>query len=128
MSTLRVAIVALAVYHLVIGLLMVVTPHLFFTDIGPFGHQNDHYLRDTATYNFAFAAALAVAWRRPSWRLPVLFCVTVQFALHTINHLADIGEAHPYWLGPADFASLLVATVLLARLTLYSARTLEVSR
>ena len=128
MSTVRAGILAFAVYHLVIGLLMVVTPHLFFTDVGPFGHQNNHYLRDTASYNFAFAAALAAAYRFPSWRLPVLFCVTVQFALHTINHLADIGEAHPYWLGPADFASLLVATLLLVRLTRVSARTLEVSR
>ncbi len=58
--------------------------------------QNDHYLRDTATFNLAFGAALAVAVkRRQTWRTPVLCCVALQFALHAINHLADIGAAQP---------------------------------
>ena len=30
----------------------------------------------------------------------------VQNALHSVNHLIDIGEADPEWLGPANFASL----------------------
>ena len=59
---------------------------------------------------------LAVAVVRPSWRVPVLAVTTVQFALHTINHLFDIGDAHPSWNGYFDFFSLLAATLLLARL------------
>jgi hypothetical protein len=66
MSTLRAGILVLAVYHLVLAALMVFAPHVFFTKIGPFGVQNDHYLRDTATFNAAFGAALAVAYSRPS--------------------------------------------------------------
>jgi hypothetical protein len=128
MSAVRAGILGFAVYHFVLAALMVFAPHLFFTDIGPFGVQNDHYLRDTATFNAAFGAALAIAYGRTSWRAPVLCCVTVQFALHAANHLADIGAAHPYWLGPADFISLALASVLLAWLARESMRPLEVQR
>jgi len=121
-------VIAFGVYHLAIAAMMIFTPHAFFTAIGPFGAQNNHYLRDTATFNIAFGVALLIAYRRPSWRTPILFCVTLQFALHAINHLADIGAAHPYWLGPFDFASLALATAGLAWLTRESTRPLEVQR
>ncbi|HEY2180943.1 MAG TPA: hypothetical protein VGH09_04640 [Solirubrobacteraceae bacterium] len=127
-SAVAVGVVALAVYHLAIAATMIFVPHTFFTSIGPFGAQNDHYLRDTATFNLAFGVALLIAYRRPSWRTPILACVTLQFALHTINHLADIGAAHPYWIGPFDFASLALATAALFWLTRESTRPLEVQR
>jgi hypothetical protein len=123
-STVRVGLIVFAAYHFAIAALMVFAPHAFFTNIGPFGVQNDHYLRDTATFNLAFGVSLAVAYRRASWRTPILFCV----ALHAINHLADIGAAHPYWLGPFDFVSLALATAALAWLTRESTRPLEVQR
>jgi uncharacterized membrane protein len=110
-------LLAFAAYHFTIAGLMTFAPHTFFTDIGPFGAQNDHYLRDTATFNAAFGATLLIAYWRVSWRTPVLFCVALQFALHTINHLADIGAAHPHWLGPADFAALVLSTVVLVWIT-----------
>jgi hypothetical protein len=128
MSTVRAGILVFALYHFALAALMVFAPHTFFTNIGPFGIQNDHYLRDTATFNAAFGVALAIAYSRPSWRGPVLCCVAVQFALHTINHLADIGEAHPGWLGPADFISLALGTAVLAWLARESLRPLEVQR
>jgi hypothetical protein len=127
-STVRVGLIAFAVYHFAIAALMVFAPHTFFSSIGPFGVQNDHYLRDTATFNLAFGVCLAVAYRVPSWRTPILFCVTLQFALHAINHLADIGAAHPHWIGPFDFASLALATAALAWLTRESTRPPEVQR
>lgn len=128
MSVVRVGLIGFAAYHFVVAALMVFAPHAFFTDVGPFGVQNDHYLRDTATYNAAFAVALAIAYRRPSWRAPVLCCVAVQFALHAANHLADVGAAHPHWLGPADFASLALASAVLAWLARESLRPMEVQR
>ncbi|HEY8303328.1 MAG TPA: hypothetical protein VIG42_01950 [Solirubrobacteraceae bacterium] len=123
----RFGVAALAVYHLVLAALMVFAPGTFFEDIGPFGVRNDHYLRDTATFNMAFAVALAVAYRRPSWRAPVLCCVAVQFVLHSLNHLADIGDAHPYWLGPADFISLASGAAILVWLARKSLRETELS-
>jgi hypothetical protein len=128
MSAVRVGLAGFAAYHFVLAALMVFAPHTFFADIGPFGVQNDHYLRDTATFNVAFGIALAIAYRRVSWRAPVLCCVAIQFAFHAANHLADIGAAHPYWLGPADFISLALASIALAWLARESMRPLEVQR
>jgi hypothetical protein len=127
-STVRVGLIAFAAYHFAIAALMVFAPHAFFSAIGPFGVQNDHYLRDTATFNFAFGVALTVACWRVSWRTPILSCVALQFALHAVNHLADIGAAHPYWLGPFDFASLTLATAAVVWLARESTRPLEVQR
>jgi len=128
MSTVRVGLIAFAAYNFVVAALMIFAPHVFFTDIGPFGVQNNHYLRDTATFNLAFGVALAVAYKRVSWRTPVLCCVALQFVLHSINHLIDIGAAHPYWLGPADFISLSLATATLIWLARESIRPLEEQR
>jgi hypothetical protein len=127
-STVEVGLIAFAAYQLAIAVLMVLAPHTFFTDIGPFGVQNDHYLRDTATYNAAFGAALAISYWRVSWRTPVLCCVALQFLLHSINHLADIGAAHSSWLGPADFISLSLATAVLVWLARESMRPQEAQR
>ncbi|MFI4990474.1 MAG: hypothetical protein ACHQHO_06120 [Solirubrobacterales bacterium] len=128
MSVLGLGLLAFAAYHFAIAALMIFAPHTFFSSIGPFGTQNDHYLRDTATFNLAFGVSLLIAYRRPAWRTPVLFCVTLQFALHAINHLADIGAAHPHWLGPFDFVSLALSTAALAWLTRESTRPPEVQR
>jgi hypothetical protein len=121
-SAVRVGLIAFAAYHFTIAVLMTVAPHTFFADIGPFGVQNDHYLRDTATFNAAFGATLLIAYWRVSWRTPVLFCVGLQFALHAINHLADIGDAHPGWLGPADFVAIALSAGVLVWLARESHR------
>src|ERR1700747_3027426 len=104
----------LAAYNIALAALMAIAPHPFFAKGGPFGVRNDHYIRDTATFSAAIGVGLLVALRRPSWRVPVLVISTVQFALHSVNHLVDIGNAHPHWNGYFDFFSLAAATLLLA--------------
>jgi hypothetical protein len=106
-------LVALAVGQLVLGLLLWLTPGFFHDEIGPYGARNDHYMGDLATWYLALGAVLLVAIRRPSWRLPVLVFAFIQYALHSVNHLIDVGEADPSWLGPANFVSLLLTTALL---------------
>jgi hypothetical protein len=128
MSTVRVGLIVFAVLNLTIAALMVFAPHVFFADIGPFGVQNDHYLRDVATFYAATGVALLFAERIVSWRTPILFLAALQSGLHSLNHLADIDAAHPQWLGPADFVSLTLATVALVWLTRESHRPLEVQR
>jgi hypothetical protein len=100
--------------QLVLGLLLWITPGFFFDEIGPYGARNDHYMGDLATWYLALGAATLVAVRRPGWRLPVLALAFVQYALHSVNHLIDIGGADPDWLGPANFASLVLTSGLLA--------------
>jgi hypothetical protein len=128
MSTVRVGLIAFAGLYVALAALMVLAPHVFYEDVGPFGVQNDHYLRDVATCYAAFAAVLVVAYRRVEWRTPVLCCLALQSGLHSLNHLVDIGAAHPYWLGPADFTSLTLATVALVWLARESMQPLEVQR
>jgi hypothetical protein len=104
----------LALYDIALAVFMTAAPHAFYAKVGPFGVQNDHYIRDTATFSAAIGVGALIAVRRVLWRVPVLAISTVQFALHSVNHLVDIGNAHPRWNGYFDFASLTAATVLLA--------------
>lgn len=113
-AALRAGLAVFAVYHLGLALFMALAPRTFYKDVGPFEALNTHYIRDVATFSAALGAGFVVALRRPSWRVPVLAVTTIQFALHSLNHLVDIGKAHPRWLGYFDFFSLLAATLLLA--------------
>jgi hypothetical protein len=109
----RQALVLLAGVSLLIGLYMAIAPSSFVDKVAPFGSgADDHFLRDLATYQIAVGAALLLAVRRVSWRIPVLFVALLQGVLHSINHLADIGDTDPGWLGPFDFFSLLLLTVI----------------
>ena len=103
-----------AAVQLVLGLLLWLAPGFFFEEIGPYGVRNDHYMGDVATWYLALGGVALVAVSRPSWRVPVLALAFVQYALHSLNHLIDIGESEPSWLGPFNFVSLLLTTFLLA--------------
>jgi hypothetical protein len=113
-SVVTVGLAAFAAIQLGLALFMAVSPHGFFTDVGPFGAFNGHYIRDVASFYGAIGIGLLVAVSRDSWRVPVLALTTIQYALHSVNHLLDIGKAHPAWTGYFDFCSLAAATVLLA--------------
>ena len=106
-------LVVFAAAQLVLGALLWLTPGFFFDEIGPYGVRNDHYLGDLATWYLALGALALVAVRRAAWRLPVLTLAFVQYALHSVNHLIDVGDAHPKWLGPANLVSLALTCVLL---------------
>ena len=122
-SPLLIGLAVFAALDIALALFMALAPHTFYTAIGPFGVSNAHYVRDVATFYAAVGLALAVAVRRPSWRVPVLAVSTLQSALHSINHLIDIAKAHPAWAGYLDFSSLLAATLALAWLWRLAAAT-----
>jgi hypothetical protein len=113
-STVTVGLIALAVIQVGLALLMAASPHTFYTAVGPFGAFNPHYIRDVASFYGAIGIGLVVAVSRRSWRVPVLALTTIQYALHSVNHLIDIDKAHPAWNGYFDFFSLAAATLLLA--------------
>ncbi len=121
-SVVAVGLVAFAAIQLGLALLMAISPHTFYTAVGPFGAFNGHYIRDVASFYGAIGIGLAIAVRRVSWRVPVLALTTIQYALHSVNHLIDIGKAHPAWNGYIDFFSLAAASVLLAWLWRAAAR------
>jgi uncharacterized membrane protein len=99
--------------QLILGVLLWLTPGFFYDQIGPYGPRNDHYMGDVATWYLALGVMALVAARRPAWRAPVLLLALIQYGLHSVNHLIDIGEADPEWLGPFNFASLALTTLLL---------------
>lgn len=104
---LRPALQALAIVQAVIGLAQAFAPGWFYDTLANFGARSDHMLRDVATYYLASAVALWIAASRRSWRVPVLTVVLVQYVLHSLNHLLDVGKADPGWVGPADAISLI---------------------
>jgi hypothetical protein len=109
----RQALFLLAGVQLFLGLFLVIAPGTFVDKLANYGSgADDHFLRDVGTFYLAMGAALLLAIRRPSWRVPVLFLVTLQYALHTVNHLVDIGNTDPGWLGPFNFLSLLLLTIV----------------
>ncbi len=112
-ARIRQALLLLAGVQLVLGAFLVIAPSTFEDAIAPYGTgADDHFLRDLGTFYLAMGAALLLSVRRPSWRVPVLFGVAIQYALHTVNHLIDIADTDPGWLGPFNFVSLLLITVL----------------
>jgi hypothetical protein len=109
----RQALFLLAGVSLLIGLFQAIAPGTFVDKIAPFGSgADDHFLRDLATYQLAVGAGLLLAVRRVSWRIPVLFLSLLQGVLHSVNHMVDVADTDPAWLGPFDFVSLLLLTVI----------------
>jgi hypothetical protein len=105
---------AFGVYQIALGLFMVVAPGTFFEELAAFGPRNDHYIQDLATFELPLGVLFLVAARRPSWRIPALVFGLLHWALHTVSHLLDIGDADPEWLGPFDFIAITIGTALLA--------------
>jgi hypothetical protein len=110
----RPLLVALGAYHLALGALMTIAPGTFFEELAAYGVQNDHYIRDNATFNLALGVVMLVAVRRVSWRVPVLAFAALQYGLHVINHAVDVGESDPGWIGPFNLVSLALIGVLIA--------------
>ena len=109
----RALLIAFAVGQLVLGVLLWTAPGFFYDEIGPYPPRNDHYMADVATFYLGLGGvALAAVWRE-SWRVPILCFAFVQYGLHSLNHLIDIDNAETSWLGPANFISLLLTTILL---------------
>lgn len=115
----RPILMVLGVGQLGLGALMAIAPGAFFEALADFGARNDHFLRDVATFYLAFGVVLLVAVDRPTWRAPALAFGALQYGIHALNHLLDVGDADPSWVGPFDFVSLAaVAAVFLFALRL----------
>lgn len=109
-------LVLLAAIQLVLGAWELVSPSSFFESVATFGHRNDHFIRDLSSIYIATGLALLIAARVVSWRVPVLFMVTVEYLIHTVNHAFDINDAAPVFLGVFDFLSLAAITIVLGAL------------
>ena len=103
----------LGVSEVLLALWMVLAPRSFFDSIGGFGAYNPHYMRDVATFELAIGIVALLAIRRPSWWPATLAVAAIQFALHAINHIADVGKADDLAAGIFDAVSLTAVALLL---------------
>lgn len=119
---LKAALVAIAAYHVVTGVLALVAPGTFFDEIGRYGVENDHYVGDVGAFVLAYGIAVLVAVRRPSWRVPVLGLGAVWYGLHALNHIFDVGEARSDARGIADAVLLAIGALVGAYLAWVASR------
>jgi hypothetical protein len=103
----------LGITQLTLGAVMAIAPGTFFNSIADYGVRNDHYVRDISTLYLALGAALLLAAGRPTWRAPVLAFAAIQYGLHIVNHVVDVGDADPGWLGPFNLVALLAFEAVL---------------
>ena len=89
----RALLIAFAAVQLLLGLLLWLTPGFFYDEIGPFGARNDHYMADVATFYLALGTVAFMAVRRPVLARAGAHARAVQYTLHSLNHLIDIGES-----------------------------------
>jgi hypothetical protein len=87
-------IVLLALLNLGPALWIVVAPHGFFDQLGPFGAYNAHYLGDAAAFQGGVGLGLAAAVRWPALRAGALATALAFTALHALNHWLDVNAAH----------------------------------
>jgi hypothetical protein len=104
--TVTTAYLVLGAIQLTLGLFIAFAPGAFADTIGGFGTRNDHLARDIATFYLALGVGLAAAAARPTWRRPVLVVAIAQYAFHLVNHIADIADSDPGWVGPFDVGIL----------------------
>jgi hypothetical protein len=100
-------------FHVALGVFMVAAPRTFFDEVGAYPPFNDHYIRDIATFYLALGAVFVIAAARRSWQVPLLVFAVVQYSLHVFNHVWDVSDSEPAWLGPANLASLALSTAAL---------------
>lgn len=96
----RALVLVLGALHLATGVLMAAAPREFYDGLGTFPPFNAHYVRDLSTFYLALGAALVIAAGRRSWQVPLLTLTLLQYALHVVNHVIDIGDPEPAWKGP----------------------------
>jgi uncharacterized membrane protein len=113
---LRTILLVIAVYHLVLGALMFLAPDAFYSTLGKFPPKNTHYVKDVGTFYIAMGICFFVSVRRRSWRTPLLVLTAIEYAIHAINHLVDVGKASTDLLGWFDFFAISAIALVFAAL------------
>jgi hypothetical protein len=111
-AALRPALLGFGAYHFALGVWMAAGPRSFYEQLAPYGSFSAHFVRDIATFYLALGAVQIIAAARTSWQRPVLVLTVVQYTLHALNHLIDIGGTHPHWKGVFSFAIIALVTVI----------------
>jgi hypothetical protein len=118
----RAVLIVLGVVQVASGALALVAPGTFYDEIGRYGVENSHYVGDVGAFVLAFGIAVLIAAQRPAWRVPVLVLGVLWYALHTINHAFDVGEARSDARGIVDTVYIALGGLLFAYLAWAASR------
>jgi hypothetical protein len=126
-KTLRTVMLVGAVYHLALGGWFLIAPGSAYDLLAEFPPENSHFLRDVSSFYLAFGLMFWIASRRPGWRAPVLALAAIQYAIHTVVHVFDVGKAATDGKGIFAAVSLGIITAALVFIlgTLLGRRPLE---
>src|SRR3954451_3770619 len=113
---LRTILLVVAIYHLLLGAFMFFAPGAFYDSLGKFPPKNTHYVKDVSSFYIALGVCFFVSVRRRSWRTPLLVFAALEYTLHALNHLIDVGKASTDFTGWFDFFSLALIALILAAL------------
>ncbi|MBJ7347137.1 MAG: hypothetical protein JHC87_01050 [Thermoleophilaceae bacterium] len=87
-------IAAIAAAQLLTAAWILIAPHSFFLNIGPFGVYNVHFVRDSGALILGAGLVLVAALKWPALRPGALAANLAIVAVHAVNHWFDIGNAH----------------------------------
>jgi hypothetical protein len=119
---LRTILLVAAVYHLLLGAFMFFAPGGFYDSLGKFPPKNTHYIKDVATFYIALGVVFYLSVYRRAWRTPVLVFAALEYAIHALNHLIDIGAASTPFIGWFDFFSIALIALILAAVASFAWR------
>lgn len=88
-------------------------PGSFYDTLATFGVQNDHLVRDLATYMAPLGIGFLIASVKPSWRMPVAVIASLQNLLHIGSHFVDHDMAQTAELSWTTIGGLVVFQVVL---------------
>jgi hypothetical protein len=121
-ARLRTILLVASIYHLLLGAFMFFAPGAFYDSLGKFPPENHHYIKDVSTFYVALGVVLFISVRRRTWRVPVLVFTTLEYAIHTLNHLIDVNKAQTPFKGWFAFFALALLTLVLAAVTTFAWR------
>lgn len=110
----RILLLVVGVTQVATGVLAFFAPGAFYDIVAGYPPENHHFLMDVGSWQIALGAITLYGAGRPDWHVPLLGFVTLQYALHTVAHIIDVGDSDPSWQGPFAVATLGLLTVLLA--------------
>ena len=110
------AIGLVGVTQLATGLFALLAPGAFYDALAGYPPQNDHFVMDVGSWQIALGAIALYGARRPGWRTPLLGFLALQYWLHFVPHVLDVGDSDPSWQGPFAVVALGLAALLLTGL------------
>jgi hypothetical protein len=100
------------------GVVAFVAPGAFYDAVAGFPPENHHFLMDIGSWNVALGAIALYGAGRPDWHVPLLGFLALQYVLHLISHIIDVGDADPSWQGPFGVATQALGAIVLTGLFL----------